>query len=308
MQLLNRKIAVLCFFAGCLLYTAILNAAIPTKKIIPLYTLTGTAGMHLSKPSDISVNSRFVYVVDGDNNRIVVYNKKGQYIKQFGRFGHKKGELNYPVGIGLDSEGYIYVADTRNHRIQIFDENGDYDRMIKVNIAGNPVRPVDVVVADDNSKIYVTTKSNKILVYKQNGKKIREIGRTGTDKGEFRFPATITTLSHGRIAAIDILNFRLQIFSDKGKYSYQIGSFGVRAGQLIRPKGVAVAPGGDIYISDSYMDLIQVFTNKGRFLHVLGSEGKPYKMTAPAGIAIDQQKHLYVTEVFANRVSVFQLE
>lgn len=283
-------------------------AVIPTKKVTPLYTLLEAAKVPLSKPSDVAVNNDYVYVVDGDNNRIVIYNKQGQYVRQFGRFGTRKGEFNYPVGIGLDSNGMIYVADTKNHRIQIFDKDGDYEKMIKTEVGGEPVRPVDISVSSDNKKIYVTTKVNKVLIYKQNGKKIKELGKTGKDKGEFRFPATITKMSHNRFAVVDVLNFRLQIFNSKGKFSYQVGDFGVRPGHFIRPKGVAISPDKKIYLSDSYMDVIQVFSDKGKFLHVLGAGGKPHRVTAPAGLAIDSQNRLYVTEVFANRISVYQLE
>ncbi len=307
MQYLS-KIKIALGISIVILYAVNVNAAIPTKKMTALFTLTRAAGKPLSKPSDIAVNNDYIYVVDGDNNRIVIFNKNGEYEKQFGSLGEAKGQFNYPVGIALDSDNNIYVADTRNHRIQIFDEDADYKRSIKIATDGAPSRPVDITVSGESKNIYVTTKSNKVLVYKQNGKKIKEFGKTGTDRGEFRFPGTIKTLSHGRIGVVDILNFRLQIFSKKGKFSYQVGSFGVRPGQFIRPKGVAIAPDNRIYISDSYMDLIQVFTNKGRFLYVLGSNGKPHHVTAPAGIAIDKQKRLYVSEVFANRISVFQLE
>lgn len=293
---------------GIVFLMPIVEAAIPTKKITPLFTLTKAGKQALSKPSDIAVNADRIYVVDGDNNRIVIYNKQGQYISQFGKFGKRKGEFNYPVGIGLDTDGNVYVADTKNHRIQIFDEDGDYEKMIKTEAGGEPVRPVDISVSSDKSKIYVTTKVNKILIYKRNGKKIKEIGKTGKERGEFRFPATITNMSSGRFGVIDVLNFRLQVFSSKGKFSYQVGDFGVRPGLFIRPKGVAIAPDRKIYISDSYMDLIQVFSGKGHFLYVLGDKGKPHKVTAPGGIAIDKKKRLYVSEVYANRISVFQLE
>lgn len=289
-------------------FYATANAAIPTKSITPLFTLTKANNDVLSKPSDVAVNDDYIYVVDGDNHRIVIYNKKGQYVSHFGKFGARKAEFNYPVGIGLDSDGNVYVADTKNHRVQIFDEDGGYEKTIKISIGNEAIRPVDVAVSKDKKKIFVTTKANKVLVYTQRGKKIKEIGKTGKERGEFRFPGTIAMLSHGRIGVIDVLNFRLQVFSAKGKVSYQVGDFGVRPGLFIRPKGVAIAPDRKIYISDSYMDLIQVFSDKGRFLYVLGNNGKPHKVIAPGGMAIDKQRRLYVSEIFENRISVYKLD
>jgi len=70
------------------------EAAIPTKKITPLYTLLKAGKAPLSKPSDVAVNNDYVYVVDGDNNRIVIYKKQGKYIRQFGKLGQGQGEFN----------------------------------------------------------------------------------------------------------------------------------------------------------------------------------------------------------------------
>jgi hypothetical protein len=59
-------------------------------------------------------------------------------------------------------------------------------------------------------------------------------------------------------------------------------------------------------VSDSYLDVIQVYDSSYKFQYVLGSGGKPRKVTAPGGIALDGNR-LYVAEMLANRVSVYEL-
>ena len=296
--------------AASLLCTVISPAqsAIPTRGMKKLFDINTAGNAVLSKPTDVAVDENNIFIVDGDNNRIVVFNKRGEFEREFGTYGTKQGQFNYPVGIGLDEESNIYVADTRNHRVQVFDEDGDHQRTIKTVIKGTSVRPVDVAVSKDQKRLYVSTKANKLIVYKINGKKLHVIGQSGTERGEFRFPGSVYAMSNGRVGVIDILNFRLQVLNKNGKFSYQVGDFGVRPGLLIRPKGIALDKRGQIYLSDSYMDVIQVYSNSGKFKYVIGHSGVPLRVQASAGIAIDKQNRLFVTEVFANRVSVYQLE
>jgi len=39
-------------------------------------------------------------------------------------YGSADGQLKYPQGVAVDSQGYVYVADTDNHRVQKFDSKG----------------------------------------------------------------------------------------------------------------------------------------------------------------------------------------
>ena len=66
-----------------------------------------------------------IYVADSKNNRIVVFDRSGRYLLQFGGFGiakppagakvtWKPGQLNYPTGVATDTNGDVYVADFNN--------------------------------------------------------------------------------------------------------------------------------------------------------------------------------------------------
>jgi hypothetical protein len=63
-----------------------------------------------------------------------------------------------------------------------------------------------------------------------------------------------------------------------------------------------------VFVSDSYLGAIQVFNRYGSFLSVLGDEsGKIMKWKSPVGIAIDYRQRLYVVDMIANRVGVYQI-
>lgn len=65
-----------------------------------------------------------VYVSDGGNHRIQVFDSEGNYLTQWGTKGSAPGQFNNPVGMAFDKVGNIYVADWYNHRIQKFSPGG----------------------------------------------------------------------------------------------------------------------------------------------------------------------------------------
>lgn len=259
-------------------------------------------------PSDVVVVNKRIYVVDGGNHRVAVFNSAARYLFSFGRQGKADGKFDGPVGIGADANGKIYVADRGNHRIQVFDLKGKYIRSIATMLGDEAVRPIDVAVTPDGSRLFVTgNNSHSVLVFNREGKLLQNWGGSGSERGDFRYPATIAITADKRVAVVDVFNTRVQLFDQNGNFVISIGDWGVLSGQLVRPKGIVVDQQGRYLVSDSYMELVQVFDDAGRFLYVLGKNGTPLKMTSPAGMAIDDNGRLYVAEMLDNKVSIFEL-
>ncbi|MDH5571358.1 MAG: NHL repeat-containing protein, partial [Gammaproteobacteria bacterium] len=202
----------------------------------------------------------------------------------------------------------VYVADAGNHRVQVFTVKGEYISSFSLRHNGKSVRPIDLIVYSRTGNIIVTaSETHSLMVFTPQGKLIDQWGGNGMNQGEFRYPATITEMPDGRIAVVDVLNTRVQVFDSKGDVSMTVSDWGVLQGQLVRPKGVAVDNKSNFYVSDSYMNLVQIFSETGQFISVLGEQGKPYEMVTPVGMLVDDN-HLYIVEMRANRVSVYQLE
>ncbi len=292
-------------------YSSWLSAAepIPIHLIKPLYDIGGPKSDQLSMPSDVAVNNKYTYVVDSGNHRVVVFDKAGGQAFTFGKEGVKEGEFRGPVGIDVGQDGKIFVADRGNHRVQIFDKTGNFlASIVTSNKKHQLIRPIDVAIDDKNQVLYITGNNNhKLMKFSLEGYLLSEWGGEGVNLGSFRYPATLTMLPDGHIAVVDILNTRVQVFTEYGKVSSQIGSWGVLPGHLFRPKGIAVDMQDRVYVSDSYINVVQVFSSTGHFMYVLGDKGKPTRMEAAVGIAVDDNMRLYVAEMAEHKVSVHQI-
>jgi DNA-binding beta-propeller fold protein YncE len=67
-----------------------------------------------------------LYITDTGNRRVVVYDKQGQFKRQFGSLGSGPGQFNEPESLALGPDGKVYVADLRNKRIEVLDKQGNY--------------------------------------------------------------------------------------------------------------------------------------------------------------------------------------
>lgn len=83
------------------------------------------------QPSDVLVAPNGdIFVADGHgaegNNRIVKFDKDGNFIKTWGTTGAEAGEFRDPHALAMDSKGRLYVGDRGNSRTQIFDQDGNW--------------------------------------------------------------------------------------------------------------------------------------------------------------------------------------
>jgi DNA-binding beta-propeller fold protein YncE len=268
----------------------------------------------LNMPSDAAVGPEGnLYILDGVNHRVVVFDTDGIFRFQFGSHGSEPGQLLFPLGIATTPDGKVYIADSGNHRFEVFTSNGKLlDTIPLPNVpSGTPPDPTDVVVDPNRQRLYVTDNDNHyVRVYNLASRQFESTwGGPGQGERQFRFPFLMDISSQGYLFIVEPINTRVQVINPDGKFVNFIGGWGVKAGQLFRPKGIAVFE-DKVFVTDSYLGNVQVFSARGGFLGVLADvAGAPMKFITPTGIAIDKKrKRLYIVELKANRVSRVDLE
>lgn len=252
----------------------------------------------LDQPSDVAIseNGR-AYVLDGVNNRIVVFNKKA---KPDFNFAQSAG-LNQPMGIAI-ADDKVYVADTGNHRITVFDLDGHLIKHLM--LAGEqPAEPVSLAI-DEGIISWSDRRNHRVCRYEiKTSKELLCWGKRGELASEFQFPFQLKHDRDGYLQVVDVINARVQGFSQKGRRFGQTGRFGLAGGELYRPNGLALH-GRYLLVSDAYRGMISVFRDGDFEGFLVDQSNRRIEFSAPVALNIWQDK-LYVVDALNDRVEVF---
>ena len=100
-----------------------------------------------------------IYVVDGGNFRIQIFDAKGKFLKTFGEVGRLGGNFARPKEASFDSNGNLYVIDAAYGNFQIFDPEGQLLLAVggrsDTNVPGGFSLPAGINV-DEDGRVYVT--------------------------------------------------------------------------------------------------------------------------------------------------------
>lgn len=110
-------------------------------------------------PRDIAIGKHGkIYVVDGGNFRVQVFDADGKYLNSWGKVGKQLGDFARPKEIATDPEGNVYVIDAAFGNFQIFSADGELLMFIGDRSEGNgPARymlPSGIFV-DEDGRIFV---------------------------------------------------------------------------------------------------------------------------------------------------------
>ena len=100
----------------------------------------------------------WLYVVDGGNFRVQVFDVDGKFVNTFGAIGRQGGQFSRPKEIAADAQGNIYVVDSAFGNFQIFDRSGAL--LLDVGSRGNSDAPAKFmlpsgIAVDLDGRIYV---------------------------------------------------------------------------------------------------------------------------------------------------------
>lgn len=259
-------------------------------------------GVNLNQPSAVAVSKdNLLYVADSGNNRILVFNRQGEPIRQFGSPGTAKGQLDYPYALAVDTNNNVYVGQFRSACIQVFSSDGTFVRRIDQTSVGQLVAPLAMTFS--NGVLYVANQDGKILEFTPQGKLLRAFAGAGSGQGFLSYPRGITVVGD-KIYVVDTNDLRVEVFSTAGKFLQLIDK--TKLG-LQMPSGITVDPAGDLLVVDSFGSGVAGYDTDFNPLFVFGTRGNgDGDLNFPLGIAGDEYGRVYVADTANNRVAVFQ--
>jgi sugar lactone lactonase YvrE len=169
----------------------------------------------------IDTTNRFLYVVDTQQDQVIVYDADTyKLLRRIGTGGKNHflttpGDFGAPQGVAVDADGNVFVTDTLNNRVEIFDADGAF---------------------------------------------ISEFGKAGDGPGTFTRPKGIAVDQDGHIWVADEMQDRLQVFNKEGQLLTFVGQgHGELPGQFKALIGVAIDKKNRVFTTEQYPGRLQMF-------------------------------------------------
>jgi len=107
----------------------------------------------------VATADKFI-VLDKRQNKVLLFNKKGEKIGSFGRSGRGPGEFLLPRDIEIDQEGNIYIFDKTLFRINKYSPNGNYIRSFNTKHQGT-----NIGISQNNIYLFYSSSEPTIASY-----------------------------------------------------------------------------------------------------------------------------------------------
>ena len=172
-------------------------------------------------PAGIALDSQEnVYVTDEWLNRVSVFDKDGNFLRQWGSPGSGDGEFNGPSGIAIDQQDILYIVDSRNHRVQKFTKDGEFlSTWGSLGSAEGQFNSPWGLTVDQEGNVYVADhKNHRVQKFTPDGTFVTQFGRYGTGKGQLNRPTDVAVDPDGDVYVCDWANHRVQVFGPDGKF------------------------------------------------------------------------------------------
>ena len=249
--------------------------------------------VQLRNPWGITASdSNEIFVSDMNNNRIVVFNENGEFIRSFG-----ENSLHCPNGVLCDNMGRIFVTSRDDNKILVFGQRGEY---ISTFHNGNSLSEPRGISFDADGNLIVCDTGNKcVRFFSPEGKIFKTIG-----SGRLRMP--FNCVCHkGKLFVSDRDAHLIKVYNSNGRFLNEFGTNGTGNGELNHPAGLAVDKMGHLLVCSNHR--VQVFTLDGRFVAKFGKYGEELgQMFTPSSVSVLTSGRIVVCEFENSRLQIFE--
>lgn len=179
-----------------------------------------------------------VYVSDSYNNRVQVFDRKGEFLAMWETFGPESKPFNNPGPISADVRGNIYVADFQGGHV--FDAEGNYVETVLAagEVAFDSQGNLFTVVAFEGTALKVPSGGGEPLI----------LGSAGTEDGQFTTPMWVEVGTDDTVYISDHSG-RIQLFDADGNLIAVWSDPGNGDSPLAGPSPLAQDAEGNIYVA-----------------------------------------------------------
>jgi len=269
---------------------------------------TGSKPGLFKNPSALDItDDGKVLVCDRGNNRIQVFDLKGNFIKDIGGFGSLSDQFDEPLDIWARSTLNIFVADYNNQRVQRFDRDLNFINAFYSN-EGNDDRfqffeVLSVAYSSQGELFILEAGENKIIKFQRETAQVA-FGFFESGVGELNDPIQIDITSNQKIIVSDAGNSCINIYDYFGTYLNNIKFPGLK-----NPTGLFTDDSGRIYATDTGANTIVILNESGDVIDEIKSIGG-ININNPTDIALFKiNKNIYKSFLIdGDEVIIFTLK
>jgi len=158
------------------------------------------------------------YIADYySSKKVFRFDKKGNFIRSYGKIGQGPGEYNSIKGFALDSESNIFLL--ANYKLIKFDKNGKLLKEIRIKYHSGYITIVnDLIYIFILGYRDVPKNKKQILILNSNLKKVGEMLTYDTRLEKYSYiPRKMFAKDKDSLYFIDVYDFKLNIFNQKSK-------------------------------------------------------------------------------------------
>ena len=170
----------------------------------------GNKNGQFDRPRGLAFNDKkLLYVVDGANYRVQVFQQDDKFAFSFGNRGSNPGQFQLPVRIVIDHNNNVLVTNRDANCIVIFTQNGEFIQTINTDSPyAVTISPIGYLITGHDGD------DNKIRVWSDTYQCIKMFGKKGPKQGEFYGINGMAIDSSGIIYVAEVKNKRLQVISN----------------------------------------------------------------------------------------------
>ena len=166
-----------------------------------------------------------LYITDEWLNRVSVFDKDGNFQRDWGTVQEGDREPNGAAGIAIDADNTLYITDGRSHKVRKFTTNGRF-----LGSWGSPGSgegkldsPWGITVGGQGYLYVADHKNHRVQKFTPDGGFVAQFGGPGTKKGQLTYPTDVAVDPDGDVYICDWsmnkwYEGRIQIFDHQGKF------------------------------------------------------------------------------------------
>ena len=255
-----------------------------------------------------------IYIADTGNNRIIIFDKFGNYVFEFSDIKH----LSAPGQIAVDSLGRIFVL-CKSHRekLRVFDYNGIFlhdliptEYWMSFPFADSSASISSFLLDEEDRLFVLRSRPAHIYVYSSAGQPLYDFPLFEEMSDYTRKQSMLGTLSiiNGDLVIPMPIVSQLARYTKQGKFVRIFGYPGGGPGELSFPIAAAADGAGGILVLDKHRHAVIQYRDDGTFHREVGGMGSgPGWFYHPRALATNPDGQCYVTQTLMNRVQTIQL-